>query len=312
MLIGNTRWNIHQSGCRFATPLLEIKLGSGPTVFCKPEFMQPSGTAKDRVSNVKLEKALTEGLISPNGTVVIGTSGTAGISMAAASHSLGLKSIVVVPATVSSIVPAQVERYQGTVVLVDGTMANVIETAESYAHKPDTLLIRQFEDAAVYEAYRGSLAIELAEQAPGAIEYFVSCVGTGGMVIGTHLGLLDQRQSPMVYLALPTPQLRLSEPPVFDVAIPGVAQNLSKLIPPWMEKHRDKIQVIWVSRDSIIDTTLALQGLGYPIGPTSGLNFAAARAIAELHPKAIFATIHPDRIYENHPLLRQLSRKKPA
>lgn len=312
MSIENANRRIHQSECQFATPLLEIKLGAGPIVYCKPEFRQPSGTSKDRVSNVKLETALTEGLISPNGTVVIGTSGTAGISMAAASHKLGLKAIVVMPATVASIVPAQVVRYQGTVVLVDGTMANVLETAESYAHTPDTLLIRQFEDLAVYEAYRGSLAIELAEQAPGPIDYFVSCVGTGGMVIGTHLGLLDQRQSPMVYLALPTLNVPLSGEPVFDVAIPGVAQNLSKLIPPWMAEHRDRIQVKWVPRKLIVDTTLALQGLGFPVGPTSGLNFAAAQAIADLNPKSIVATILPDRIYENHPLLYQLPGKKAA
>ncbi|MHC5541975.1 pyridoxal-phosphate dependent enzyme, partial [Singulisphaera rosea] len=51
------------------TPLVPVRLeGSGPTIWCKLEFLNPSGSTKDRIANYILSKALRRGEIRPGTT----------------------------------------------------------------------------------------------------------------------------------------------------------------------------------------------------------------------------------------------------
>ena len=72
------------------TPLVPVRLdGAGPTIWCKLEFLNPSGSTKDRIASYILGKALRRGEISPGGTVVEASSGSTSIAMALACASSG-------------------------------------------------------------------------------------------------------------------------------------------------------------------------------------------------------------------------------
>ena len=62
------------------TPLVPVRLGAGPEIWCKLEFLNPSGSTKDRIARYILSKALREGRIKPGGTVVEASSGSTSIA----------------------------------------------------------------------------------------------------------------------------------------------------------------------------------------------------------------------------------------
>ena len=61
-----------------------------PVVWCKLEFLNPSGSTKDRIARYILTKAWREGRLTPGDTVIEASSGSTSIAMALASAQLGL------------------------------------------------------------------------------------------------------------------------------------------------------------------------------------------------------------------------------
>src|ERR1051326_5711855 len=84
------------------TPLVAIQLASDrPRVWCKLEFLNPSGSTKDRIARFILEKAWRDGRLGPRHTVVEASSGSTSIAMALACAQLGIRFLAVMPEGVS-------------------------------------------------------------------------------------------------------------------------------------------------------------------------------------------------------------------
>ena len=99
------------------TPLVPVRLDEdAPTIWCKLEFLNPSGSTKDRIANYILSKALRRGEIEPGGTVVEASSGSTSIAMALASAQIGLRFVAVMPEGVSRERSLIIESYGGEVV----------------------------------------------------------------------------------------------------------------------------------------------------------------------------------------------------
>ena len=85
------------------TPLVPIQLNAdGPVVFCKLEFLNPSGSTKDRIASYILTKAWRNGTIGPESLVVEASSGSTSISMALVCAQLGVHFVAVMPEGVSN------------------------------------------------------------------------------------------------------------------------------------------------------------------------------------------------------------------
>ena len=86
------------------TPLVKLQDASdasGATVLGKCEFMNPSHSVKDRIGTNMIKVALRDGLINKDSTLIEPTSGNTGIALASVSAALGLKLILVMPASMS-------------------------------------------------------------------------------------------------------------------------------------------------------------------------------------------------------------------
>ena len=84
------------------TPLVPVRLSDGaPEVWCKLEFLNPSGSTKDRIARYMLEKAWRRGDVQAGGSVVEASSGSTSIALALASAQLGLSFTAVMPEGVS-------------------------------------------------------------------------------------------------------------------------------------------------------------------------------------------------------------------
>src|SRR5665213_3833384 len=82
------------------TPLIRLRRASDATgceILGKAEFLNPGGSVKDRAALAIIEDAEAKGLIRPGGTIVEGTAGNTGISLALVGNARGYRTVIVMP-----------------------------------------------------------------------------------------------------------------------------------------------------------------------------------------------------------------------
>ena len=285
------------------TPLVPVRLNDdGPTIWCKLEFLNPSGSTKDRIATYILSKALRRGEIAPGGTVVEASSGSTSIAMALASAQLGLRFVAVMPEGVSQERRMIIESYGGAVVFSPRRRGNprrasrlaALEAVERGGFAP-----LQFSNPDNPGAHRYRTAHEIIAQIPGGcVDAVISGVGTGGTLVGLYQGFADFGCSVAPFAARPVNGAALdgAECCSFSGRIPGVADGLSAIYAAFQSQSNELVELD-VSDDEAIEVTRALIRHGFPVGPSSGLNYRAAMtAASRLGPDAHVVTVFPDRM----------------
>ena len=281
------------------TPLVPVRIEAGPAVWCKLEFLNPSGSTKDRIARHILEKAWRRGQVRSGSLVVEASSGSTSIALALACAQMGLRFLAVMPEGVSSERVMIIRAYGGEVRLTpraDGIRGAMAATAE-LARGEGAFLPRQFENPDNAEAHRVGTAREIADQLPGGVAHaIVSGVGTGGTLVGIWQGLSGCGCPVLPVLARPV-DLRgtlEAERCSFSARIPGVADSLSAI---FRDADLPGLEVVEIDDGLALETARRLIRLGFPVGPSSGLNYAAAALIAaRLGPEAQVATVFADRM----------------
>ena len=171
-----------------ATPLVEVRLEPGGAgIWCKLEFLNPSGSTKDRIARYMVEKAWRNGRIKEGGTVVEASSGSTSIALAMTCAQMGLKFIAVMPEGVSRERQLTIRAYGGEIILVPAEegIHGALRKAGEIADDSDALYTRQFENPDNAEAHRVWTGQEILKQIPGGtVDGIVSGVGTGGTIVG--------------------------------------------------------------------------------------------------------------------------------
>ena len=285
-----------------ATPLVPVQLDdAGPVVWCKLEFLNPSGSTKDRIAQFILGKALRRGQIAVGGTVVEASSGSTSIAMALASAQLGLHFIAVMPENVSAERRLIIEAFGAEVVLTPRAegVAGALAGASRLATERGAFLPHQFTNPDNAAAHRHGTAREIVGQIPGGcVDAVVSGVGTGGTLVGLCRGFEDFGCRPVAFAARPVTGQSVvgggAECCSFSGRIPGVVDGLSSL---YAEFRQGPVVEVDVDDGEALDLTRRLIRLGFPVGPSSGLNFRAAiEASRQLGPAARIVTVFPDRM----------------
>ena len=282
------------------TPLIPVRLdSSGPSIWCKLEFLNPSGSTKDRIANFILSKALRRGRIAPGDTVVEASSGSTSIAMALASAQLGLRFVAVMPENVSRERRLIIESYGGEVVFTAKSegIRGALQGAEQLAEERLAYLPRQFSNADNPASHRYQTAQEIIAQIPGGcVDAVVSGVGTGGTLVGLSLGFADFGCHVASYAVRPISGMCLdgAECCSFSGRIPGVVEGLSTI---YEEFRRGEVVEMDVDDEEAIEIARRLIRQGFPVGPSSGLNYlAASKVAARLGPNARIVTVFPDRM----------------
>ena len=122
------------------TPLLELcqmekAYGLQARILAKLEYLNPAGSAKDRVAKAMLDDAEARGILTPDSVIIEPTSGNTGIGLACVAASRGYRVIIVIPDTMSLERRQIMKAYGAELVLSDGSrgMTGAIETAELLA-----------------------------------------------------------------------------------------------------------------------------------------------------------------------------------
>jgi len=283
------------------TPLVPVRLEpDGAAIWCKLEFLNPSGSTKDRIARYMLEKAWRQGTLCPGDTVAEASSGSTSIALALACAQMGLRFIAVMPEGVTEERVLTIRAYGGEVVLtpaadgVRGAMAHV----ERLSREQGAFAPRQFENPDNVEAHRVWTGQEILSQMPGgSVDAVVSGVGTGGTIVGLYEAFREAGCPVTAWVARPvsgTGGLGDVECCSFSSRVPGVVEGLSRLFDP---SRMPGLVELDIADDLAITTARALIRRGFPVGPSSGLNFAAAvQAASRLGPSAQVVTVFPDRM----------------
>lgn len=176
------------------TPLVQLNAvvppGSG-IVAAKIEYLNPGGSAKDRIAVKMIDAAEASGALRPGGTIVEPTSGNTGVGLALVAQQRGYKCIFVCPDKVSEDKQDVLRAYGADVVVCPtavppdhpdsyyGVSNRLVEEIDG-AWKPD-----QYSNPMGPASHYETTGPEIWADTDGKVTHFVAGVGTGGTITGT-------------------------------------------------------------------------------------------------------------------------------
>lgn len=175
------------------TPLMELcaiekseKLEA--KIYAKLEYFNPGGSVKDRVAVAMIDDAEQKGILNPNSVIIEPTSGNTGIGLASVAAARGYRLIITMPETMSVERRNLMKAYGAELVLTEGSkgMNGAIARAEELAKEiPGAFIPSQFTNPANPKIHEKTTGVEIWDDTDGAVDIFVSGIGTGGTISGT-------------------------------------------------------------------------------------------------------------------------------
>ncbi len=176
------------------TPLVRLNRiteGVSATVLAKVEYLNPGGSAKDRIATRIIDAAERDGLLKPGGTIVEPTSGNTGVGLALVAQQRGYRCVFVLPDKVGEDKRSVLTAYGAEIVVTPTSVSP--DSPDSYYSVSDRLA-REIPGAFKPDQYsnpNGPLSHyettgpEIWRDTDGRVTHFVAGVGTGGTISGT-------------------------------------------------------------------------------------------------------------------------------
>lgn len=268
------------------TPLLELtnyekeqKLNA--KIIAKLEYFNPLGSVKDRVAFAMIEQGIVDGKINQDTVIIEPTSGNTGIGLAFVTAAKGLHLILTMPDTMSVERRKIVSALGAQIVLTPGRegMKGAIAKAEQLKEEYGNAFIpQQFENQANPAIHKKTTAQEIWNDTDGAVDIFVSAVGTGGTVTGTGRGLKEKKPDVKVVAVEPAGS------PVLSGGRPGPhkIQGIGAGFVPEVLDVDLLDEIIQVENDTAFETSRHVaQTDGLLVGISAGAALAAATELAK-------------------------------
>ncbi len=198
------------------TPLVRlnrITAGCHATVAGKLEFFNPASSVKDRIGVSMILAAEREGKIKPGDTLIEPTSGNTGIALAWVAAARGYHMILTMPESMSIERRRMLELCGAKIVLTpaeEGMVGAVQRAEQLVAETPGAFMPHQFHNEANPRIHRETTAEEIWTDTEGAVDIFVSGVGTGGTITGVAEVLKARKPSVQVVAVEPADSAVLS------------------------------------------------------------------------------------------------------
>ena len=172
-------------GC---TPLLPLHFPeTGRTLYAKAEFLNPSGSIKDRLALAIIEDAEERGLLRPDSMILECTSGNTGISLAMVGAAKGYRVKMLMSESASVERRHLIRQLGGEVQLFAanrGYATGIELSLQLAAQDPRIFLPRQFENPLNTLDYEVATGHEILAQLDGPADAFVAGYGAGSTLTG--------------------------------------------------------------------------------------------------------------------------------
>lgn len=188
------------------TPMVHLKTldpKPGVEIYAKLEFVNPTGSYKDRIIQYMVEKGIESGKINKNTTLVEGSSGNTGASVSMVASSMGLKSIIFVPDKCSDEKVAIIRSYGAEVTVIPAPESYEDAAAEKAKEDENYYHINQYNSPLNPEAHYMTTGKEIWEDMNGEIDAFVATASTGGAISGIAKRLKENDPNIKIVLADP-------------------------------------------------------------------------------------------------------------
>lgn len=269
------------------TPLLRASrfaaaAGLHAAPLLKLEYLNPTGSAKDRAALRMLEAAEDAGRLTPGATIIEPTSGNTGIALAALAAARGYRVILTMPETMSAERRKLLAVYGAEIVLTPGAdgMRGAIERAESLAAETENSFIpAQFENPANPLAHFETTGPEIYAQTAGGVDIFVAGIGTGGTITGTARFLKAQKPAVQVVGVEPASSPLITEGKSGAHGLQGIGANFipENYDPKWV----DAVMTV-TDEEAYAATRLLARTEGILNGITAGAALAASVRLLQM------------------------------
>jgi len=289
------------------TPLIKVdRLGEGvkAKLFVKPEYMNPSGSIKDRIALKMIEEAEEKGWLKPGYTILESSTGNTGIALSFVGCLKGYQ-VVIFETTPGKIgeEKRKIMRGYGAEVrsLPPEDLAKMKEksVAGAEVEKPGRQMClnlekahtnhwwaRQFSNPANVQAQRDT-GMEILEQTEGKVDIFIASIGTGGTLAGVAEVL--KRENPRVRVVGVQPASSQKK------IVPGQPYPQSEvdggIISEMVQVPNLVDEVVMIGDSEAVNMTHRLRKEGFFAGVSSGANVLVALREAEKHEGANIVTV---------------------
>lgn len=283
------------------TPLLQIDFkwqGAPRTIFAKAEYLNLTGSIKDRMAYHILRKAYLNGSLKPDAPIAEATSGNTGISFSAIGRLMGHPVTIFMPEWMSAERKNLMRSYGAEIRLVtkeEGGFLGSIRLAEEMREKnPDVFLPRQFDNEDNSETHYLTTGPEIIAQlakVQRGPDAFIAGVGTGGTVMGCGRFIKKLFPHATIHPLEPSNSPTLSTG--YKIGFHRIQGISDEFIPAIL--HLDQLDhVVEVDDgDAILMAQKLSRELGLGVGISAGGNFLGAmKLLAEMpDEKAAEATV---------------------
>lgn len=267
-------------------------------IHAKLEFMNPSGSVKDRIAKYMIEQGEERGLLKSGYTIIEATSGNTGIALSMVAAAKGYKMLVVMPEHMTGERIHLMTNLGAELCLTpkeegfEGAVARAAKIAASDHHY---FLTNQFSNTDNTMAHYSTTGKEILQQMGSKpIDAFVAGVGTGGTLMGVGRALREKNPKLRLVAVEPEEAAVLSgRKDLHDHKIAGIGDGFI----PEIMNMKQVDEVIPIKSDDAVSMARQLSRTrGLMVGVSSGANvLASINVLDEIgHDKSV-VTLLPDR-----------------
>lgn len=271
------------------TPLVRLKNITRHNVLAKVESRNPSMSVKCRIGASMVWQAEKDGSLKPGMELVEPTSGNTGIALAFVSAARGYKLTLTMPNTMSLERRKVLKALGANLVLTEGAkgMKGAIEKAAEIVASSNgkALMLQQFENPANPAIHEQTTGPEIWNDTDGAIDIFISGVGTGGTLTGASRFFKNTKGKAVQTIAVePVDSPVIAQTLAGEVVKPGPhkIQGIGAgFVPGNLDLSMvDAVELV-SNDDAIAHARLLMQKEGILAGISSGAALAAALQVAD-------------------------------
>ena len=261
------------------TPLVKLAHLSekhGVQLYGKCEFMNPSGSVKDRAAYAMIHDALDSGLITKDTHIIEPTSGNTGIALAFICASLGIKLTLTMPESMSLERRQLLKAYGAHLDLTPAHLGMTGAIQRANELKTDHVFIpQQFENQSNPNMHYQTTGPEILSDID--VDVFVAGVGTGGTISGVSKYLKEHRSITAI-------AVEPKDSPVISGGEPG-PHMIQGIGAGFIPKNFDRAiidEILTISNDEAIKmASYIATNEGLLCGISAGANVHAALEVAK-------------------------------